>query len=523
MDLSRRYRVAVKILSPFLASEPSILARFEREARAASRVDSLHAVRLLRTGEENGIHFTVMEFVDGPTLADLLKRRGHLPVKQAMDIAWDIASGLEALHAAGIVHRDIKPSNVLLGKDGTVKITDFGIARDVSELHRLTATGDLLGTLGFAAPEQFAKTTVDGRADLYSLGVTLHYMLTGVRPPSDPRLPFVPLGEEVPQNIRLLIGQLLSPNPEDRPSDARSVLNALAPFRSRARSSWGALIRANPVLRITSTMAAGVMLFSAGALAAGGRWNAPGIGTMAPLIPLTGGWGVPLVMVAAGTILGAIALIGSRVRGVFDLRSALGTALYAAFVLTTYVAGAATGASTLLEAASMIFSFTPGAFGLGSVGFAAAGLMLGGRAQSPLSSRLLGGVLLLAATGSAALAFHSESPSAALGFLCERLPERPIAWFSMILIVASLTLLFRRRESPLRLPAMAAGTFLALALMFHAGAEEGTSPLMGSFNGPWGTLVLAILLALGAWTVLPSTESLHSHHEDETTFRATSP
>src|SRR6185295_18062495 len=222
--------VAIKILSPFMAADEAIVARFTREARAAFRIRHPNAVRVLGTALEDGIHFTIMEFVDGENLSELLKREGRLSMGHAVFIAGEVAQGLRALHHEGIIHRDVKPSNILIGRDGSVKITDFGIARDVFELQRLTATGDLLGTLGFAAPEQLNQSEVDSRADLYSLGVTLHYMLSGVRPSANPKTPAAPLDESVPAPLRELVSRLLAQNPADRPANAASVSAFLAPY-----------------------------------------------------------------------------------------------------------------------------------------------------------------------------------------------------------------------------------------------------------------------------------------------------
>src|SRR5262249_52441636 len=147
------------------------------------------------------------------------------------------ARGLSALHAQGIVHRDVKPANILLSRGGSVKLTDFGVAWDGTDLQRLTVTGDLLGTLGFAAPEQLSSSSVDPRADLYALGATLHYMPPGVRPPVDPAVPWPEPGPECPAALRDLMKFLLARDPAKRPADATSVAAALEPF-ARRPASW---------------------------------------------------------------------------------------------------------------------------------------------------------------------------------------------------------------------------------------------------------------------------------------------
>ena len=258
-----RQAVAIKILAPFMAEDKAVLARFTREVRAASRVRNPNVIRVLGSSEESGVHYSVMEFVDGENLADLIKREGHLTVGHAAFIAREVARGLAALHAEGIYHRDVKPSNILIGKDGSVKITDFGIARDIYDLQRLTAPGDLLGTLGFAAPEQVERSEGDARADLYSLGATLHYMISGIRPPSTSKTPLPPLEAEVPQELRDLIDRLMAHDPAARPADAKTVAALL--FRFSRRPSRHSLKA--KVLRLALKLGGGCLAFWSGALA----------------------------------------------------------------------------------------------------------------------------------------------------------------------------------------------------------------------------------------------------------------
>jgi hypothetical protein len=156
------------------------LARFKREARAAGQRLHPNIVAILDCGEENGTPFLAMEFVDGPSLAGLLKTSGPLPLDRAAAIITEVLSGLGFAHANGIVHRDVKPSNVIVPVIGPVKIADFGIARtDASDL---TVIGDVLGTPAYMAPEQLRGDPVDSRSDLFAVGVMFFEVLTGVKP-----------------------------------------------------------------------------------------------------------------------------------------------------------------------------------------------------------------------------------------------------------------------------------------------------------------------------------------------------
>ena len=174
-------RVAIKILSRDLSSDPEELARFEKEAIAAARLDHENIVTIHDVDEENGRLFIVMEVVEGEDLDVYLRRKGALPVRRATEIVREVARALEHAHAAGVVHRDIKPGNILIGRKGEIKITDFGLAQDVG--HKEQHSGAyVLGTPFYVSPEQAQGLPADGRSDLYSLGVTFYQMLTGRRP-----------------------------------------------------------------------------------------------------------------------------------------------------------------------------------------------------------------------------------------------------------------------------------------------------------------------------------------------------
>jgi serine/threonine-protein kinase len=171
--------VAVKLLSPHLSHDPTGIRRFTEEARAASRLDHprIVAVHEIGRGEDDRL-FIAMAYHEGETLRDRIGR-GALPVPEVVRIAGDVADGLSAAHAQGIVHRDIKPENILLTVRGAC-IVDFGIAKVAGET--MTRTGAALGTAAYMSPEQTRGTGVDHRSDLWSLGVVLYEMLTGQRP-----------------------------------------------------------------------------------------------------------------------------------------------------------------------------------------------------------------------------------------------------------------------------------------------------------------------------------------------------
>jgi beta-lactam-binding protein with PASTA domain len=173
--------VAVKVLAPQFATDPTNVERFRREARAAAGLNHPHIVAVYDWGEEGDTSYIVMEYVPGQTLREILQSYGRLGPTDSARIAAEIADALAFAHAHGVVHRDVKPGNVLITPHGQVKVTDFGIARaEASE--PLTKTGAVLGTATYFSPEQAQGFKLDGRSDVYALGVVLYEMLTGVAP-----------------------------------------------------------------------------------------------------------------------------------------------------------------------------------------------------------------------------------------------------------------------------------------------------------------------------------------------------
>jgi len=244
-----RKTVALKVLHREMTLVPEVVARFEREAFAASRIDHPNVVAATDFGQlEDGGFYLVLEFVEGRSLRAVLDAEGALAPDRAARIAAQIASALAEAHAQGIVHRDLKPDNVMLierpENPEHVKVLDFGIAKvtanDLAGQPALTRFGSVFGTPEYMSPEQAMGTTVDHRADLYALGVLLYEMLAGETPFHDDDLmallarqmtaPPPPLPASVPPALRAVVDRLLAKRPEERPPSADAVVAALAPL-----------------------------------------------------------------------------------------------------------------------------------------------------------------------------------------------------------------------------------------------------------------------------------------------------
>ncbi len=256
-DTSLHRRVALKVLKPDLASNKSFRDRFEQEARAAAALPDDYIVTIYQVGVEKDVPFLAMKFLYGESLEQRLQRDGRLPPLEILRIGREIALGLSAAHERGLIHRDIKPANLWLetpppeqGESNRtrlscehmyrVKILDFGLARPINDSRRLTATGLIVGTPQYLAPEQARGQPLDHRCDLFSLGIVLYRMATGLLPfdgadtlaqltalaVAEPR-PIEEVASDVPAGLRRLIHQLLARDPAKRPQTARAVAEAL--------------------------------------------------------------------------------------------------------------------------------------------------------------------------------------------------------------------------------------------------------------------------------------------------------
>lgn len=247
-------KVALKRIFPHFAGEPDLVERFEREARAVSKLSHPHIVSLadfLRPVGEPA--FLVMELLRGATLRTIVQDGGPVAIGRAVKLALQILDALDATHDAGIVHRDIKPDNVFVEETTQggerVKLLDFGVAKAVEDRHEvsLTETGALIGTLAFMAPEQARGEDVDARADLYGVGAVLYYAIAGRKPHEakstsallaavldDPIVPLATRDENIPIALSRVVDRALAPEPDDRYASAEAMITALEPFVSVA-------------------------------------------------------------------------------------------------------------------------------------------------------------------------------------------------------------------------------------------------------------------------------------------------
>jgi serine/threonine-protein kinase len=235
--------IAVKVLHSHYAGDAGFLQRFHHEAQAAANLRHPNIVDVYDVGLDGDIHYIVMEYIDGSDLKALLARHGPLPVEQAVAIAEAVAQGLGAAHRMGLVHRDVKPQNIMVGPEGQVKITDFGIAKS-SLSTALTETGVTFGTADYISPEQARGQPATPRSDIYSLGVTLYEMLTGRLPfsgessiavamqhvseePPPPRM----YNPRIPPALEALALRAMSKDPNDRPATAQEFAQLLGGWR----------------------------------------------------------------------------------------------------------------------------------------------------------------------------------------------------------------------------------------------------------------------------------------------------
>ncbi|MHB1223705.1 MAG: serine/threonine-protein kinase, partial [Gemmatimonadaceae bacterium] len=258
-DVRLNRMVAVKVLPPELAYDPAIRTRFTREAQTSARLAHAHIVPIFDVGDRQGIAYFVMALVTGGNLASLLANEPRQPVDEVRRLLREIADGLAFAHLRGVIHRDIKPDNILLDREsGRAMVTDFGIAQAIETGSRLTATGIAVGTPNYMSPEQaMGDREVDGRSDIYSLGVVAYQMLTGRLPftagssmallmkhVSEQPRPIAELRPDAPKALRDVVERALAKPPEDRWPTAASLRDALAsgevpgaPWRAERRDA----------------------------------------------------------------------------------------------------------------------------------------------------------------------------------------------------------------------------------------------------------------------------------------------
>ena len=238
--------VALKILPPSFARDATLVQRFQREVAAAARLDHANIVRTVDASQDRGVHFLAMDFIEGRDLHSIVNSAGPLPIDQAIGCAIQAASGLGAAHQKGIIHRDVKPSNLILDTAGVVRVLDLGLARLIEasgifgpgEAASLTKSGSFMGTVDYSAPEQADDAkTVDHRADIYSLGCTLHFLLAG-RPPFEgdslikklmahqnrPAPSLHAARSDLPAALEVAYQAMMAKNPADRPQSMSAVI-----------------------------------------------------------------------------------------------------------------------------------------------------------------------------------------------------------------------------------------------------------------------------------------------------------
>lgn len=236
--------LALKVMHPSLATDAGFVERFIREAKSVARLAHPNVVQVFDQGTDAGYVYLAMEYIPGCTLRDVLRERGALQARAALDILEPVLAALGAAHRAGFVHRDMKPENVLIGDDGRVKVADFGLVRSVDTV--TNSTGTVLGTVSYLAPEQIEHGTADPRVDVYACGILLYEMLTGEKPhdgDSPAIVLYKHLHDDVPppsavvpglaQALDALVGAATARDAEVRPADAVALFALTRETRGR--------------------------------------------------------------------------------------------------------------------------------------------------------------------------------------------------------------------------------------------------------------------------------------------------
>ena len=262
LDARLNRHVAIKSLWPAFAAEESARERFLREARSAAAINHPNVTQIYDIGETLGQVWFAMEYLDGPTLYDMMRSEGPIPAARAVAMIQQAAHGLKAAADQGIIHRDIKPSNLVFHSDGSLKVTDFGLAKEALAESGLTASGTMVGTPHYISPEAAQGEPVDARSDIYALGVTLFEMVSGAPPFQGPttasvlikhiREPVPPLRSlhpDLPYPLVSLIQRMLAKRPAARPQDYDELLDQLERLQAGGLAADPARTQSMPVQR----------------------------------------------------------------------------------------------------------------------------------------------------------------------------------------------------------------------------------------------------------------------------------
>lgn len=234
-DIILDRKVAIKVLRGDLATDEKFVRRFQREALSASSLSHPNIVEMYDVGEDNGMYFIVMEYVEGKTLKQLLKRRGNLTLSEAIDIMLQLTDGIAHAHESYIIHRDLKPQNIMIQENGMIKITDFGIAMALNST-QLTQTNSVMGSVHYLPPEQASGKGSTVKSDIYSMGILFYELLTGMLPfkgenaveialkqMRDPLPSVRALNPAVPQSIENIIMKATAKNPKNRYDNVKQM------------------------------------------------------------------------------------------------------------------------------------------------------------------------------------------------------------------------------------------------------------------------------------------------------------
>ena len=240
--------VAVKVLRGDLANDEKFVRRFQREALSASSLSHPNIVEVYDVGEDDGIYYIVMEYIEGKHLKQLLKRRGKLTLEEAVDIMLQVTDGMACAHDSYIIHRDIKPQNIMILENGLVKITDFGIAMALNST-QLTQTNSVMGSVHYIPPEQASAKGCTIQSDVYSMGILFYELLTGTLPYKGDNAveialkhlknPLPSIREElpnVPQRVENIVLKAGAKTPKSRDADAREMHEDLKTCLSKSRA-----------------------------------------------------------------------------------------------------------------------------------------------------------------------------------------------------------------------------------------------------------------------------------------------